>query len=310
MERKNKVIQEMARVILNNKNMAKSFLGEAVNIACHTLNKVYFQPNTKKTPYEFWRGKKAVVEYFRIFGSENYIFRDHKNIEKFDAKCDKGNFLGYSTSSRAYKVYNLRTNTVMEFANVVINDEQCAEDHSEVIQSIQNKPTGVEDALPNEYVNRLDDQELQILNDVVSEPTTQVHERIQEQGETSTPPEKQSTSTSLVNGPSVRVKLNHPATNILGSLNDKMCLRSMALNVITYSCYLSQVEPKKVDKALEDADWINSMHKELLQFIRNDVWELDSRPKEVNVIGTKWIFKNKVDEYGTIIRNKSRLVTQ
>ena len=198
----------------------------------------------------------------------------------------------------------------MEFANVVINDEQCAEDHSEVIQSIQNKPTGVEDALPKEYVNRPDDQELQILNDVVSEPTTQVHERIQEQGETSTPPEKQSTSTSLVNGPSARVKLNHPATNILGSLNDKMCLRLMALNVITHSCYLSQVEPKKVDKALEDADWINSMHKELLQFIRNDVWELDSRPKEVNVIGTKWIFKNKVDEYGTIIRNKSRLVTQ
>ena len=104
MERKNKVIQEMARVILNNKNMAKSFLGQAVNIACHTLNKVYFQPNTKKTPYEFWRGKKAVVKYFRIFGSENHIFRDPKNIEKFDAKSDKGNFLGYSTSSRAYRV--------------------------------------------------------------------------------------------------------------------------------------------------------------------------------------------------------------
>ena len=58
----------------------------------------------------------------------------------------------------------------------------------------------------------------------------------------------------LVKGPSARVKLNHPSTNIFGSLNDNMRLRSKALNVITHSCYLSQVEPKKVDEALQDAD--------------------------------------------------------
>ena len=52
------------------------------------------------------------------------------------------------------------------------------------------------------------------------------------------------------------------------------------------------------------------MHEELHQFVRNDVWELVPRPKGVNVIGTKWIFKNKSDEHGTIIRNKSRLVAQ
>ena len=67
---------------------------------------------------------------------------------------------------------------------------------------------------------------------------------------------------------------------------------------------------KKVDEALQDADWINSMHEELHQFVQNDVWELVPRPKGVNVIGTKWIFKNKSDEYGTVIRNKSRLVAQ
>ena len=104
------------------------------------------------------------------------------------------------------------------------------------------------------------------------------------------------------------MKLNHPATNILGSLNDNMRLRSKALNVITHSCYLSQFESKKVDEALQDADWVNSMHKKLHQFVRNDVWELVLRPKGVNVIGTKWIFKNKSDEHGTVIQNKSKLV--
>ena len=50
------------------------------------------------------------------------------------------------------------------------------------------------------------------------------------------------------------------------------------------------------------------MHEELHQFVRNDMWELVPRLKGVNVIGTKWIFKNKSDEYGIVIRNKSRLV--
>ena len=88
-----------------------------------------------------------------------------------------------------------------------------------------------------------------------------------------------------------------------------MRLRSKALNVITHSCYLSQFEPKKVDEALQDANW-NSMHEELHQFVRNNMWELVPKPKGVNVIGIKWIFKNKSDEHGTVIRNKSRLVAQ
>ena len=117
--------------MLNNKSMPKSFWGEAVNTACHTLNRVYFRPDTTKTLYELWRGKKLVVKYFRVFGSDCYILQDGHNLEKFDAKSDKGFFLGYSTSSKAYKVYNLRTKIVMESANVVINDEQCAETHAE-----------------------------------------------------------------------------------------------------------------------------------------------------------------------------------
>ena len=65
-----------------------------------------------------------------------------------------------------------------------------------------------------------------------------------------------------------------------------MRLRSKALNVITHSCYLSQFELKKVDEALQDVDWVNSMHEELHQFVWNDVWELVARPEGVNVIGT------------------------
>jgi hypothetical protein len=52
------------------------------------------------------------------------------------------------------------------------------------------------------------------------------------------------------------------------------------------------------------------MHEELHQFTRNDVWTLVPRPSDHNVIGTKWIFKNKSNKHGTVIRNKARLIAQ
>ena len=79
---------------------------------------------------------------------------------------------------------------------------------------------------------------------------------------------------------------------------------------MTYHCYLAQFEPKKVEEALQDENWVDSMHQELDQFVRNDVWELVPRPKDTYEIGTEWIFKNKTSEDGEVVRNKSRLVAQ
>ena len=121
-EKKNRVIQEMARAILHNKDVARNLWGEAVNIACHTVNRVYFRPGTKKTPYELWKGRKSNVKYFRIFGSTCFMLKDGENVGKFDSRNDEGIFLGYSSTSKAYWVYNKRTIKVMETVNVVIDE--------------------------------------------------------------------------------------------------------------------------------------------------------------------------------------------
>ena len=102
--------------------MARNLSGEVVNTACHTVNRVYFRPNTKKTPYELWKGRKPNVKYFRIFGSTCFILKDRENVGKFDSRSDEGIFLGYSSTSKAYQVYNKRTMKVMEIVNVVINE--------------------------------------------------------------------------------------------------------------------------------------------------------------------------------------------
>ena len=86
------------------------------------VNRVYFRPSTKKTPYELWKGRKPNVKYFRIFGSTCFILKNRKNVRKFDSQSDERIFLGYSSTNKAYRVYNKRTMTVMETMNVFIDE--------------------------------------------------------------------------------------------------------------------------------------------------------------------------------------------
>ena len=82
-------------------------------------------------------------------------------------------------------------------------------------------------------------------------------------------------------------------------------------NFCEHQAHISMVEPQKVFEDLEDPDWLDAMHEELNNLERCKVWKLVERPKECrNVIGTKWIFKNKQDESGIVVRNKARLVAQ
>ncbi|GKF27432.1 putative ribonuclease H-like domain-containing protein [Tanacetum coccineum] len=77
-----------------------------------------------------------------------------------------------------------------------------------------------------------------------------------------------------------------------------------------FACFLSQVESKKVIQALTDPRSIEAMQDELLQFKLQKVWTLVDLPYGKRAIGTKWMYKNKKDDKGIVIRNKARLVAQ
>ena len=79
----------MARAMLHNKDMARNLWGEAINTACHTINRVYFKPGTKKTPYELWKGRKSNVKYFKIFGSTCFILKIERMPESLTLKAMK-----------------------------------------------------------------------------------------------------------------------------------------------------------------------------------------------------------------------------
>ncbi|CAL2227895.1 unnamed protein product [Prunus armeniaca] len=237
-ERKNRVFVKMARVMLNSKSLDKL-------------------SGTKQTPYEIWKGKKPNVSYFRVFGSTCYILRDRKHLAKFDSKCDKGIFLAYSTSSRAYKVYNCRTITIIESINVNIDDFAASTEMA-----------------------------------------------LNEDGFFPLPLEQESPGLDLV------VDLSTPSSSSSISSVQGVRTRKEIAQEISHVCYVSKEEHKNVKEALHHGEWFLAMQVELNQFVRNDVWYLVPRPVNTNVIGTKWIFKNKTDEQGNVVRNKDRLVAQ
>nr|GEY34327.1 hypothetical protein [Tanacetum cinerariifolium] len=100
---------------------------------------------------------------------------------------------------------------------------------------------------------------------------------------------------------------NHPLENVIGNLNQR-ALRSQAQNQSNFFCFISTTEPKNVNEALADKSWIIAMQEELNQFIAKDVCELVSQPRNMTIIGTKWVFRNKLDENGIVSQNKASIL--
>ncbi|GJW97694.1 retrovirus-related pol polyprotein from transposon TNT 1-94 [Tanacetum coccineum] len=105
--------------------------------------------------------------------------------------------------------------------------------------------------------------------------------------------------------------------NIIGNPGAGMLTRAMAKQLSAASAheclfvdFLSEEEPKKVSKALKHPGWVDAMQDELNQFARNKVWTLVPAPYGKTIIGSRWVFRNKRDETGIVIKNKARLVAQ
>ncbi|GJT82405.1 putative ribonuclease H-like domain-containing protein [Tanacetum coccineum] len=130
--------------------------------------------------------------------------------------------------------------------------------------------------------------------------------------------------------PTTRIHKDHPLDQVIGDLQSATQTRKMSKNLeehgfvstiqqrtnhkdlqnCLFACFLSQEEPKKVIYALKDPSWIEAMQEELLQFKLQEVWTLVDLPNGKRAIGSKWVFRNKKDERGIVIRNKARLVAQ
>ncbi|KAI9198828.1 hypothetical protein LWI28_022706 [Acer negundo] len=135
-----------ARIVSN--NVSKDEQAKVVKTACYIGNRVFLRPDTRQTSYELWRGRNpninyfhTYVSYFHTFGSTFYILNDRDHLGKFDAKSNKGIFIGYTLNNRAYRVFNLKTQSIVKSSNVVIDDTRLkSNDHEEEVTIMDDSP--------------------------------------------------------------------------------------------------------------------------------------------------------------------------
>jgi hypothetical protein len=144
-------------------------------------------------------------------------------------------------------------------------------------------------------VNVDEDGQVQVLsNSNVQDDTNQAssngsHNNVQNQQVASTSSQLNDQA-SASNVPTLQPKniiRDHPLDTIIGDISRGVQTRSRLTSFCEHFSFVSFLEPKKIEEPLRDVDWINAMHEELNNFIRNQVWELVERPKNHNVIETK-----------------------
>nr|GFB35483.1 retrovirus-related Pol polyprotein from transposon TNT 1-94 [Tanacetum cinerariifolium] len=110
---------EAARTMLADSFSPNTFWAEGVSTTCYVLNRVLVIKTQNKTPYELLTGKIPIISYIRPFGCHMTILNTIDHLGKFEEKSDEGFLVGYSLSSKAFRVYNLETKRVEE--NLHIN---------------------------------------------------------------------------------------------------------------------------------------------------------------------------------------------
>lgn len=107
MEQKNRVLEELARTMLNEGNLPKYFWADAISTACYILHRILIHPILDKNSYELLNGRKPNLSHLHVFGCKCFVLNKGKDkLGRFDAKVDEGIFLRYSQSNKAYRIYN------------------------------------------------------------------------------------------------------------------------------------------------------------------------------------------------------------
>jgi hypothetical protein len=278
-ERINKTVQEMAQTMLMDSKLTYFFWTHAVHTRVHIQNRVMLRNATDKTSYELWKGRPENVKHFRVFGSKCYIKREDGRVGKFNSRVYKGVLVGYSITRKSYKCYNLRFNKVVERINVTIDEtgrQELKEEENESMEQLYKEETK-------------DEKEGEDKEDPIE---------IEEQVQQVTP-----------KTPGRRVQKNHPSDHIIrnkdAGFETRRRIRSPEQ---THLSLTSTIEPTYFEEVGKDEFWNTTIDEELGQIDKNDTWELVPRPKDKNVIDTKWVYRNKLNEYGQVTRNKAILV--
>jgi len=190
--------------------------------------------------------------------------------------------MGYSLNSHAYRVFNKKLIAVEESIHVIFYETKNCEQVAAKIN--------IEEDDQNLFLKNLDNiTEIQPIESSIQPIKTLQQDDLPKDW---------------------KVPKDLSIDYIIGQIHKGVSTRRHVAKFYNHSAFVSKIEPQSVCEALKDEFWTAAMQEELNQFVRNEVWTLVPRTNQMNVIGTKWVLRNKSDDSGVITRNKARLVAK
>ncbi|KAL0402248.1 UNVERIFIED_CONTAM: Retrovirus-related Pol polyprotein from transposon RE2 [Sesamum latifolium] len=295
-ERKHRHILEVARSLLFQSFLPKHFWGESILAATFLINRLLTALLGWKCPFEILYHKRPTLDQIRVFGCLYYAANTLPSKQKFDSRASKCIFLGYSQSQKAYKVYDIHTQTLFTSRDVVF--------HENIFPFQTNPPERDPIPLPLPFPEFISDEDVPAhFPTPTSIPDT--HPSIPDDTSAQVPLRK---SQRQLNKP---VWLNDYVCNCISHTSSHCIPRSFAPAHISFVAQLSSVqEPRSYLQACRDEKWIEAMQQELQALERTGTWEITSLPTGKKTIGSRWLFKLKLHSDGTIDRYKARLVAK
>ncbi|KAI3784197.1 hypothetical protein L1987_43291 [Smallanthus sonchifolius] len=280
-ERKNRTLVETACTMLADSKLPVTFWAEAVNTASES-------------------------GIFTNFGNPCTLLKVRDVPTKFGAKAIKGIFLGYVANCTTKRVYNKETRQVEEWFHI-----DCSN------RSLPQMAIGPDWAF--DYENLF--KSFHLPSDISPEEAAVLYDSCQDAQHSgflpNAAPNSSVPSTSApdpnvasCSGPQESERSGEIPTNLDSEIPVKQDLSYQSDTTQVDVLPVPEVEPKNVEMALNDNNWIEAMQEELAQFDKLKVWNLVDLPKGMYPIGTKWVFKCKKDDRGVVVRNKARLVVQ
>jgi hypothetical protein len=238
-ERKNRTLIDMARMMLGEFKTPERFWSEAVNTAYHAINRVYLHRLLKKTSYELLTGNKPNVSYFRVLGSKCYILVKKGRNSKFVPKAVEGFLLGYDSNTKAYRVFN-KSLGLVEVSSDVVFDETNGSPRGQVdlddvdeddVPTDAIRTMAIGDVRPQEHQKQDQPSSSTMVHPPTQDEEQAPQEEVCDQREAQ---EKQVVEEEAPLAPPTQVRAtiqrNHPVDQILGDISKGVTTRSRLAN--------------------------------------------------------------------------------
>nr|GEV90060.1 hypothetical protein [Tanacetum cinerariifolium] len=325
------------------------FWAEAVNTACYVQNRVLVTKPHNKTSYELLHGRTPSIGFMRPFGCPVTILNTLDSLGKFDGKVDEAINLTLVHVSKNNLMQKKQGEIIQQYLLFLIwcssstnpqnTNRDAAFDEKEP-EFEGRKPESEVNVSPSSSAlsNKHDDKtkreakgkshvksltgyknlsaEFEDFSDNSINKDNAAGTLVLAVGQLS----PNNTNTFSAASPSnAAVSLTHGKSSYdvvakadFNNLETSITVSYIPTTRVHKDHHVTQIieEPKRVHQALKDLSWIKAMQEELLQFKMQKVWVLVDLPHGKRAIGTKWVFRNKKDKRGIMVRNKAQLVAQ